>query len=353
MDDRLDKKLCRSREGGSPGIRHIVKSITFWIPAFAGMTMLQAPDVAIAAGAAWKPDRNVEIIANTSPGTGSDTTARLIHKLLLDKKLINVTATVVNKIGGGGTVGLTYLTQHAGNGHYLMVTSPTILTNHITGKSALNYTDTTPLAQLGSEPVVFSVRADSPLKSARDLAERLRTDPGALSIAIGNSAGSHNHIAAALVAKAVGASVKRLKVVAFNGSTEGIAALLGGHIDVVASPASGVLQHFLAGKVRILAVSSEKRLAGALAAIPTWKEAGIAVVVANWRSVAGPKGLSDEQIVYWDSVFARLAQSPDWKQELAAKLEEDTYLNSRATRKLMETQYAELAAILADLGLAK
>ena len=331
----------------------MVKSIPFWIPAFAGMTMMQASDIASAASATWKPDRNVEIIANTSPGTGSDTTARLIHKFLLEKKLIEVTAAVVNKVGGGGTIGLTYLTQHVGNGHYLMVTSPTMLTNHITGKSALNYTDTTPLAQLGSEAVVFSVRADSPLKSGRDLAERLRADPGGISIAIGNSAGSHNHIAAALVAKAVGANVKRLKVVAFNGSTEGIAALLGGHIDVVASPASGVLQHFLAGKVRILAVSSDKRLAGALAAIPTWKELGIAVVVANWRSVVGPKGMSDEQIAYWDGVFARLAQLPDWKQELAAKLEEDTYLNSRDTRKLMDTQYAELSAILSDLGLTR
>ena len=349
MGDRLHKNLCRSREGGSPGIWRLLKSIQFWIPAFAGMTILQA----LAAAPAWRPDRNVEVIANTSPGTGSDTTARLIHKLLLEKKLIDVTAAVVNKVGGGGTIGLTYLTQHTGNGHYLMVTSPTMLTNHITGKSALNYTDTTPLAQLGSESVVFSVRADSPLKSARDLAERLRADPGAISIAIGNSAGSHNHIAAALVAKAVGGNVKRLKVVAFNGSTEGIAALLGGHLDVVASPASGVLQHFLAGKVRILAASSDKRLGGALATIPTWKEAGIPVVVANWRSVVGPKGMGDEQIAYWDGVFARLAQLPDWKQELAAKLEEDTYLNSRDTRKLMDAQYIELGAILADLGLAR
>ena len=113
-----------------------------------------------------------------------------------------------------------------------MVTSPTMLTNHITGKSQLNYTDTTPLAQMGSESVVFTVRADSPLKSARMLADRIKADPSSLSVAIGNSIGSHNHIAVALMAKAVGADVKRLKVVAFSGSTEGITALLGGHIDL-------------------------------------------------------------------------------------------------------------------------
>ena len=315
--------------------------------------MLAAPLLCHAAAAPWRPDRNVEIIVNTSPGTGSDTTARLIQKLLLDKKLVEVTATVVNKVGGGGTIGLTYLTQQAASGHHLMVTSPTMLTNHITGKSAINYTDTTPLAQLGSESVVFTVRADSPMKSGRDLAERIKADPGGISIAIGNSVGSHNHIAAALVTKAVGANVKRLKVVAFNGSTEGITALLGGHLDVVASPASGVLQHFIAGKVRIVAVSAEQRLGGALAAVPTWKELGISAIAANWRSVVGPRGMSEEQIRYWDNVFAKMVQLPDWKQALAAKLEEDTYLNSRDTRKLMDAQHAELTTVLSDLGLAK
>jgi putative tricarboxylic transport membrane protein len=319
----------------------------------AAALVLAAPLACQAAAASWRPDRSVEIIANTSPGTGSDSTARLIHRMLIEHKLIEVTAAVVNKPGGGGTIGLTYLSQHAGNGHYLMVTSPTMLTNHITGKSTLNYTDTTPLAQLGSESVVFTVRADSPLKSGRDLAERFKTDPGGISIAIGNSAGSHNHIAAAQVAKSVGANAKRLRVVAFSGSTEGITALLGGHLDVVASPASGVLQHFLAGKVRILAVSSEQRLGGALAAIPTWKELGIPAVAANWRSVVGPKGMNDEQIRYWDEVFAKMVLLPEWKQDLDAKLVENTYLNSRDTRKLMAAQYAELTAVLSDLGLAK
>lgn len=319
----------------------------------AAALVLAAPLACQAAATSWRPDRSVEIIANTSPGTGSDATARLIHRMLIEHKLIEVSAAVVNKPGGGGTIGLTYLSQHAGNGHYLMVTSPTMLTNHITGKSTLNYTDTTPLAQLGSESVVFTVRADSPLKSGRDLAERLKSDPGGISIAIGNSAGSHNHIAAAQVAKSVGANAKRLRVVAFSGSTEGITALLGGHLDVAASPASGVLQHFLAGKVRILAVSSEHRLGGALAAIPTWKELGIPAVAANWRSVVGPKGMNDEQIRYWDDVFAKMVQLPEWKQDLDAKLVENTYLNSSDTRKLMAKQYTELTAVLSDLGLAK
>lgn len=317
------------------------------------LTAFVTPLACAAATPAWRPDKPVEIIVNTSPGTGSDTTGRLILRLLAEKKLIDVPATVVNKVGGGGTIGLAYLTQHPGNGHYLMVTSPTMLTNHITGKGALSYGDTTPLAQLGSESVVFAVRSESPLKTPNDVAERIRADAAGLSFAIGNSVGSHNHIGVALLARAVGASVRRLKVIPFNGSTEGITALLGGHLDVASTPAGSILAHVQSGRARVLAVAAERRLGGAFAAVPTWKELGYAVVATNWRSVVAAKGLSDEQVRYWDEVFTKLAQLPEWKQELQAKLEDDTYLNSRDTRRYMATQYAELTAILSDLGLAK
>ena len=323
------------------------------MPFLASTAILGCVFFPMPAAAAWQPERGVEIIVNTSAGTGSDSTARAIHRMLVENKLVDATVTVVNKPGGGGAIGLAYLTQHKGNSHYLMVTSPTMLTNHITGKSQLNYTDTTPLAQMGSESVVFTVRADSTLNSARMLADRIKGDPGSLSIAIGNSIGSHNHIAVALMAKAVGADVKRLKVVAFSGSTEGITALLGGHIDLVASPASGVLQLVQAGKARILAVASEKRLTGALAGIPTCKELGLPVIAANWRSIVGPGGLSAEQLRYWDDAFARVSRLPEWKRGLETKLEEETYLNAADTKKYMEAQYEELRNVLSELGLAK
>ena len=302
---------------------------------------------------AWKPDQRVEIVVGVSAGAGSDTTAREILRLLTEKKLIDANASVVNKPGGGGAIALTYLNQQAGNGHYVMVTSPTMLTNHITGRTSLNYTDVTPLAQAGSEFVVFSVRTESPIRTAGDLVDRLKADPGSLSFAVGNSTGSHNHIATAQVTKALGGDPKRLKVVAFGGSAEGVAALLGGHIDVAASPPSVMLPHVKAGRARFLAIASEKRMSGELATVPTWKELGIHAVASNWRSIIGPRGMSDEQVRYWDNVFARMVALPEWKQGLEAKLVEYTYYNARDTRNLMETEYAALAATLADLGLAK
>lgn len=321
----------------------------------AGLLALLAAMLPSAArsASAWKPDQRVEIVVGVSAGAASDTTARWIHRLFTEKKLIEANATVVNKPGGGGTIALTYLNQQAGNGHYVMVTSPNMLTNHITGRSSLNYTDVTPLAQLGREFVVVSVRSESPIMTARDLAERLKADPASLTFSVGNSIGSHGHSATAQVAKAVGADPRQLKVVTFGGSAEGVTELLGGHIDVVASPPSAMLQHVRAGRARFLAVASDRRLSGELASVPTWRELGIDAVASSWRSVIGPRGLTDEQVRYWDEVFGKLAALPEWRQDLETRLIEHTYFNSRDTRILMEREYRALAATLSDLGLAK
>jgi putative tricarboxylic transport membrane protein len=308
---------------------------------------------ALAAEGGWQPGRSVEIIVSTSAGSGSDTTARFIQKLLTENKLVNVPVAVINKPGGGGAVGATYLNQHAGNGHYVMVTSPSLLANEIMGRSKIRYTDVTPLAQLGTEPVVFSVRADSALKTGRDLAERLKTNPDSLSFSIGTTVGSHNHIAVAQLARAVGVEAKRVKAVAFSGSAAGITALLGGHIEVVASPTSGVWEHAEAGKLRILAVSADNRLGGPLAAVPTWKELGYPVISANWRSIVGPRDLPEDQVRYWDAVFEKLGKLPEWKKSLDSEHMQDTYSDSRGTRRLMEIQHKAMSAALSELGLVK
>ena len=68
--------------------------------------------------------------------------------------------------GGGGTIGWTYLSQHARDAHYLAIGSPALLTNHITGKSVLSHLDFTPLAMLASEYTAFAVAENSPIKNA-------------------------------------------------------------------------------------------------------------------------------------------------------------------------------------------
>ena len=81
--------------------------------------------------------------------------------------------------------------QHAGSGHHLLVVSPTLLTNHILGKTTVSHTHLTPLAQIGTEYVTFAVPAESPLKSGKDLAARLKQDVASVRFALANALGNH------------------------------------------------------------------------------------------------------------------------------------------------------------------
>ena len=164
--------------------------------------MVAAASGAAGAQSAWKPERNIEIVVGSSAGTGTDRTARLMQKIWQEQKAVPAPVTVVNKPGGGGAVSWAYLGPKAGDGHYLLVTSYNLVTNHITGRSTVNYTDFTAVSLLISEYIGYAVRADSPYKTLGELARALRDDPGAVPIGTSSSAGGANHIAIGLLARA-------------------------------------------------------------------------------------------------------------------------------------------------------
>jgi len=301
----------------------------------------------------WKPEKPVEIIIGTTPGGPQDRTGRLIQRILKEQKLVPTPVNVVNKPGGGGVIGLTYLSQHPDDGHYLMVNSMTLFTNHITGRTALAYTDFTPLAVIGVEYVGVAVLSDSPVKSGRELAERLKKDPASLSVSIGTAFGNATHISYALAMKAAGVDIRKLKTIVFNSGGDAMTALLGGHVDAMASAPSTLLQHIKAGKVRMLAVVAPQRLAGEFAGIPTWKELGINVTFELWRGLAGPKGMSRAQIQFWDDTLGRMAKTDEWKKQLAQFDMEDVYRNSADSARYWRSEHAEVKAVLTELGLAK
>lgn len=301
----------------------------------------------------WKPGKNVEIIVGVSPGGGVDRTARTIQKIMQDRRLLEVTASVVNKPGGGSTIAQSYLNQHAGDAHYFEITATSLLTNHILGKSPHSYREFTPIAMLYDEYIGFAVKTDSPIKSGKELLEALKNSPETLAIGIATSAGNTNHIAAGLAAKAAGGDVKKLKVVVFGSGGESMTALLGGHVGLVVTPSANTIRHLQSGAMRVLAVAAPRRLDGPLAVVPTWKEQGVDAVVANWRPVVGPRGLSAVQVAFWEDVFATITRSEEWKNEIEKAGGVNHYMNSRDLGKYFEAQHAEFRAILIDLGLAK
>jgi len=305
------------------------------------------------AQAQWQPSRNVEIIAPAAAGSALDAVARLVQKVLQDKKLLTATTIVVDKAGGGNAVGFNYLNSRPVDGHAILVTPFTIITNKITGANPINYQDITPLAMLADEHIAFVVNMNSPMKTGKDLLERLKRDPASVSMALASALGNANHIAVSLAGKTVGADPKKFRIAVFNSSGESITAVLGGHVELAITTTGLVGPHVQAGRVRALAVASEKRLAGQLAQVPTWREQGADVVFSSWRALIGPKGMTAEQIAYWEGLMAKVAAQEEWQRDLDQNALTPAYMNAEATRKLMTQQAETLRTILADLGLAK
>ena len=305
------------------------------------------------AAQSWKPEKPVEVVIGTSPGGPQDRTGRTIQRILQDQKLVPTPVNVVNKAGGGGAIGLTYLNQHPGDGHYLMVNSLTLITNHLTGKTTMAYTDFTPLAVVGVEYVGAFVLADSAVSSGKDLVDRLGKDPSSLSISIGTTFGNATHLSFARAMKAAGVDIRRLRTVVFNSGADAMTALLGGHVQIMSSAPSTLLQHVKSGKVRALAIGAPKRLAGNLAGIPTWKELGVDSTFELWRGLLGPKAMSRAQIQFWDDALGRLVTTPAWTQQLARFDMEDVYRNSTETARYWKAEHDEVKVVLSDLGLVK
>jgi putative tricarboxylic transport membrane protein len=300
---------------------------------------------------AWRPTQNVEIIVPAAAGGANDLTGRLVQRIMQDAKLVPVNVNVVNRPGGGHSIGLAYLNQRPGDGHYLMIETGTMLVNEITGKLKVRHADITPIAVLYRDFVGISVRADSAIRTGRDFTDRLKADPASMTIALSSALANANHLAAAMLAKNAGADVKKMKIVVFNSGSETMTALLGGHVDAVAGPANLAARHLPEGKIRVLGIAAPRRLGGALAQVPTFTEQGTPGVIANWRSVIGPKNMTAAQLTYWDQVLAKVVQADEYKKEVERNLADPTYLGSREARKFWDREYEDLKTLLSELGL--
>ncbi|GGE07319.1 tricarboxylic transport TctC [Marinithermofilum abyssi] len=302
------------------------------------------------------PEKPVTIVAPSGAGGGWDLTARAMAKALTEEKLIKQSLTVENKPGGGGVVFMAeYATQDKANPYKLFVNSPPLLINHLKkeGNSPYGYKDTTPLAQLTRDYGAFVVKKDSKYKKLSDLLADLKANPRQVRIAGGSAPGSMDHVMAVLPAYKLGVDPKKLKYIPYDGGGEAIAALLGGNADVIATDASAVSEYVKAGKVRVLAVTSPKRLDGELKAVPTLKESGVDTEFIIWRGVFGPKEMSAEAKAYWENTLKSLSKSGAWEEELKANRWEGDYKNSADFQRFLTGQEKQLRDILTEMGMAK
>jgi len=301
----------------------------------------------------WKPERAIELIVPSTPGGSFDRSARLIEKIARENKLVDSPIVIVNKPGGGGNVAVAHLQQRPRDGHSLMITSNSFVTNHILGRSEHTYRDFTPVVTLFNEYISTIVPEGSALVTPATLVERLRKDPAAVSVGFCCAMGGGNHLAAVMLVRAVGGDVGKMKNVVFRGAGLVTTALMGGHIHAASLPASNVVGAVAEGKLHIVAVAAPQRLGGPLKNVPTWKEQGHEVVMGLWKNLIGPAGMPPEHVRYWEQVLAKVARTEAWQADLTKNTWIDDFKNSAETTRYLDDQYRTQSAILSAVGLAR
>jgi putative tricarboxylic transport membrane protein len=314
-----------------------------------GLTLLVLLCAGTAFAQSWKPDRNVELVIPTSPGGSNDIAGRTIHKLLNDLKLLPVSSAVINRSGGEHNVAYTYVSQRNADPHTIGIMSTPMLVNAVEGRSQLTHNEVSPIAYLFTEPMIVLVRADSPLKSGKDVIDALRKNPGALSIAL-TSTGHRVSIGMPLLKG--GVTLKGIRMPAFKGGGETVTAVLGGHADLLVTSVSTSVPHITSGQMRGLAVSSTRRMGGALAAVPTWQEQGFQSS-GSWKGIMGPKGITAAQIAFWEDIMRKVSQSDELKQYADQNQWLLEFKNAAETRKWLDEEFAALKSAMTELGLVR
>lgn len=318
----------------------MIKRLSFVL--FASAAFAAAP-----AMAQFKPTKPIEVIVHTGPGGGADVLARFISSLVDKEKLAPVRLQVNNKPGGGGLTAMSYVVEKKGDTHAIAIFTGNWMTNPLTRAEAkVTVKDMTPIVRLVLEPALIAVKADAPYKTMQDFIDAAKKNPGQMKQS-GGSLTSRDNVVRQLIMKQSGAN---WAFISFPGGGERIAALLGGHVNMMVVEPQEAGEHIRGGNMRVIAQVSEKRLAG-FPNVPTLKEAGVDIPdVPQVRGVVAPPGIPADVVAYYEDLFAKITQSAGWKKYLEENQFVDGFQKSADLAKFFDTYTDRMRGILKEAG---
>lgn len=234
------------------------------------------------------PNRSITLVAPFPPGGVADLTARPVAAAM--EKVLKNPVVVVNKTGAAGAVGMSFVANSKPDGYTLLMSLSSIsiipeADKLFERKPAYTMDQLIPIALISADPTIFVVNAARPWKSVKEFVEDAKKRPGDISYSSSGVYGTL-HMAMEMLSHAAGISLKH---VPYAGAGPALTAILGGHVDTLASGPAVVIPQIKAGKLRPLAGWGEKRVA-ALGDLPTFKELGYDIEFYIWAGMFAPRG---------------------------------------------------------------
>lgn len=295
-----------------------------------------------------KSIETMRLLIPASPGGGWDLTGRALGQALVAAGQAG-RVDYETRSGAAGTIGLSQFVSRKPDPNALMVMGSVMLGGIISGRPPVGLSGIKPVARLTTEHNVYVVPAKSPFQSMQDVLRRFRSDPDALRWG-GGSRGATEHIATAMLAKALGVGIEAVNYVPFRGGGEAHAAVINGVVDIAGSGLSEFSSSIRSGQLRALAVTSEHRLPGLN--VPTLKELGYSIVLNNWRGVCAHAGLNASQVQRLIDRVGLATQSTEWKRQVQIHGWTEAFLQGPAFEEDIQRDFGKLEAMMRDMGLA-
>lgn len=252
------------------------------------------------------PDRPITLVIPFSAGGGTDVTGRLFARSL--EKHAGRQVVVVNKTGAGGEIGMGYVANSKPDGYTIgILNTPNALTIPIERKARFSLDSFQLLANLVDDPATLSVKADSSIRSVKDLVAKAKSAPGTLTYGTAGI-GSAGHISMMLFEQAADVSFRHIP---FKGTTDVIAALMGGHIDIATANLSEALGSTGTTSSRILGLMRAKRSEMA-SAVPTFAEEGYPIVSGSLRGLGAPANIPKKRLAKLQSLVEKAVNDPEF-----------------------------------------
>ncbi len=290
-----------------------------------------------AAGGGDQLDQFRYMVPN-SAGSGWDTTARTAAKIMEQDKIVN-RVDVFNVDGANGTVGLSRLTDDKGNGELVMQMGFGLVAATVSQGSANTFDNTTPLVKLLDEYLAVVVPGDSPINDYDGLVAAWKKNPR-LNVGGGSAIGGADNVATLRMAEAHGISREDVNYVSFGGS-QVLPAVLGKQVEFAVMSAADVVEQVDAGALKAIAVTGAERF-DSLPDVPTLKESGSDVVVANWRGVVAPPGIDEQQTERLIEAFDKMHQSQAWKEAVDKNGWVDAFMSGDEFSTYLKDQATEI-----------
>jgi len=274
--------------------------------------------LAVVPGAAAQepyPSRPISVVAPFPPGGVADLTARPVAAAM--EKVLKSPVGVVNKTGAAGAVGMQFVATSKPDGYTLLLALSSISiipeADKLFGRPpAFTVDQFAPIALISADPTILVVPADKPWKTAKDFIEDAKKRPGQISFSSSGVYGTL-HMAMELLSHAAGV---KLRHVPYGGAGPALTAILGGHVDALASGPAVVLPHIKSGKLRALAGWGDKRVA-ALPEVPTFRELGYAdAEFYIWAGLFAPKGTPEPVLAKLRDTLRAAVAEPEFKSAM-------------------------------------